>query len=172
MEKGYVHFYTGTGKGKSTAAIGLAIRAVGAGKKVYLGQFVKDMAYHEIGLIKERIPEIFTETLGKGCFIDRSPNEEDRKAALDGLERAVSMMCSGKYDVVIFDEITIAIFCKLLTPDEVIEAIRKKPENVELILTGRTFTQELVPYCDLVTDMQEVKHYYQQGVLSRPGIDC
>lgn len=170
MGKGYIHVYTGNGKGKTTAAFGLALRAVMSGKKVYIGQFVKGMAYQETKCVKF-ISGIDIEQYGTDCFIDREPGEEDVKRAHTGLKRCTKAFCSGKYDVVIMDEITIAIYFKLLTDDEVISSIQSKNEDVEVILTGRYASKKLIEVADLVSEVQEIKHYYSQGVLSREGID-
>ena len=172
--KGYVHIYTGNGKGKTTAAMGLAMRAVGAGKTVYIGEFIKGMEYGEIKVIRQRCPEITVQLYGidAGCIIDRPATQEDIQAAEAGLERAKAVVRSGGFDVVILDEITIPVSLGLLDEAAVVELIRQKPEEVELILTGRYATQSMIDAADLVSEMEEVKHYYQQGVLSREGIDC
>lgn len=170
MEKGYVHVYTGNGKGKTTAAFGLALRAAMSGKKVYIGQFVKGMAYQETKCV-EFISGIDIEQYGTSCFIDREPDDEDVKRAHIGLERCREAFSSGKYDVVIMDEITIAIYFKLLSDDEVVLTIQSKNEDVEVILTGRYASEKLIEVADLVSEVKEIKHYYSKGVLSREGID-
>ncbi len=171
MQKGYIHIYTGNGKGKTTAAIGLAIRAVGAGKKVFIAQFVKGMLYNEIKAIQQHLPVIEVQLYGQSCFIDRAPNEQDIAAAKHGLTEVQNKMLSNTFDVIILDEINIALYFKLLSVEEVLALIAQKPKHTELIMTGRYAPDALIAKADLVTDMQEVKHYYQQGVLSRPGID-
>lgn len=169
--KGYIHIYTGNGKGKTTAAFGLAVRAAMSGKKVYIGQFVKGMAYSETKC-SEYIPGIKIEQFGTTCYIDRNPDEEDVQRAKNGLEKCKSMMNSGDIDVVILDEITIAVYFKLLTDDEVLDALKVKAAHVEVVLTGRYASDRLIEAADLVSEIKEVKHYYRQGVLSREGIDC
>lgn len=171
MEHGYIHIYTGNGKGKTTAAFGLALRAAMAGKKVYIGQFVKGMAYSETKCT-DFIPGIEIEQYGTTCYIDRNPDEEDVKRAKQGLEKCKSVLASGAADVVVLDEIFIAVYFKLLEDDEVLEALRAKAEHVEVVLTGRYASEAMIKVADLVTEMREVKHYYTQGVLSRTGIDC
>jgi cob(I)alamin adenosyltransferase len=171
MERGYIHIYTGNGKGKTTAAFGLALRAAMAGKKVYIGQFVKGMAYSETKCT-DFIPGIEIEQYGTTCYIDRNPDEEDVKRAKQGLEKCKSVLASGAADVVVLDEIFIAVYFKLLEDDEVLEALRAKAEHVEVVLTGRYASEAMIKVADLVTEMREVKHYYTQGVLSRTGIDC
>ena len=171
MEKGYFHVYTGNGKGKSTAAFGLALRALCAGKKVYVGQFVKNMKYSETK-IEEMMEGIRILQFGKDCCIDRAPDAEDARLAKAGLAECAAVMASGKYDLVILDEITIALYFKFLTPQDILDAIHARAPHVEVVVTGRYCPDALIEAADLVTEMQEVKHYYTQGVLSREGIDC
>lgn len=171
MEHGYIHIYTGNGKGKTTAAFGLALRAAMAGKKVYIGQFVKGMAYSETKCT-DFIPGIEIEQYGTTCYIDRNPDAEDVKRAKQGLEKCKKALASGAFDVVVLDEIFIAVYFKLLEDDEVLEALKAKAEHVEVVLTGRYASEAMIKVADLVTEMREVKHYYTQGVLSRTGIDC
>ncbi len=170
MSKGYVHIYTGNGKGKTTAAFGLAVRAACSGKSVYIGQFIKDMKYNETK-IQEYLPLITIEQLGKGCFIDRLPTKEDRYAAQLALKKCAEILKKGVYDVVILDEITIAIYYGLLDEEAVIAAVENRDIRVEVVLTGRYAQDSLIAMADLVTEMKEIKHYYNKGVLSRDGID-
>lgn len=170
MDKGYIHIYTGNGKGKTTAAFGLALRGLMSGKTVYVGQFVKDMKYNETK-IQEYFDNIVIEQLGKGCFIDAPPTDKDVAAAKEGFEKCKKILESGKYDIVILDELTIAVYFKLLTTSEIIDALKNKFETTEVIITGRYAPKELIDTADLVTDMAEIKHYYNKGVLSRNGID-
>ncbi len=167
---GYIHIYTGNGKGKSTAAFGLALRAVMSGKKVYVGQFVKDMKYNETK-IADILDNITIEQLGGGCFIEKNPADKDIQLAKEGLDRCYEVFTSDKYDVVILDELTIALYYKLLSKEEVIEKFFNTKANAELIITGRYCPDELIEKADLVTEMKEIKHYYSKGVLSRDGID-
>ena len=171
MSKGYIHIYTGNGKGKTTAAFGLALRAACAGKKVYIGQFVKDMQYSETAVVSI-LPTIQIEQLGRGCFISKDPEQADIDAAAVALETCVAKLNSGAYDVVILDEIFIALYYGLIQTDQVLEALNNRPEQVEVVLTGRYAPDALIERADLVTEMKEIKHYYSQGVLSRKGIDC
>lgn len=171
MEKGYVHVYTGNGKGKTTAAFGLALRAAMAGKKVYIGQFIKDMKYSETK-IAEIVDGITIEQLGRGCFIVDPPEAEDRRYAEMALCRCSEILSSGRYDVVILDEINIAFHYELIDASKVIEAIKHRTPHVEVVLTGRYAPESIIDMADLITEMREVKHYYSQGVLSRKGIDC
>lgn len=168
--KGYIHVYTGNGKGKTTAAFGLAVRAHYADKKVYIGQFIKGMKYSETGL--EALDHIDIEQYGETCMIDREPSENDIQMAKKGLDKINKIIQSDLYDVVILDELTIALYYKLLNVIDVIELLKNKPERTELIITGRYAPEALIDKADLVTEMKEIKHYYNQGVLSRKGIDC
>lgn len=170
MEKGYIHIYTGDGKGKTTAAFGLAVRALCAGKSVYIGQFVKSMKYNETR-IAEKFDKVVIEQFGDGCMLTREATDDDVRMAHDGLARCKEVLLSGIYDVVILDELTIAVFLSLLQLEEVLDLLRNKRPETEVVITGRYASQELIDMADLVTDMREVKHYYTQGVLSRDGID-
>lgn len=172
MEKGYLQIYTGDGKGKTTAALGLALRAAGAGLRVYIGQFVKDMKYHEVQLIEQALPQIAVEQLGRGCFIDRPPDEKDRQAALEGLDHVRRLMESGRYDLMILDELSIAIVCGLMTEEQALDLLDARPDSLELVLTGRYMPQSLLDRADLITEMKEIRHYYAaQGLLARDGIE-
>ena len=175
--KGYVHVYTGNGKGKTTAAFGLALRALCAGKGVYVGQFVKSMKYNETKI--ERLFNgsdlnaviIRIEQLGRGCFIGKDPEPADRKAAGKGWARCADLLRSGEYDVVILDELTIALHFGLLSTAVVLDVLRNRHPAVEVVITGRYAPQALLETADLVTEMRDVKHYYAQGIQSRDGID-
>ena len=171
MEKGYVHVYTGNGKGKSTAAFGLAVRAACAGKSVYVGQFVKDMKYSETA-IADVLPQIVIEQLGRGCFISKDPEQLDIDAAGEAMAKCAEILRSGAYDVVVLDEINIAIYYGLIDVNAATNAIQNRASYVEVVLTGRYAKDEVIELADLVTEMTEIKHYYKQGVLSRKGIDC
>lgn len=170
MDKGYVHIYTGNGKGKTTAAFGLAVRALCFGKSVYIGQFIKGMKYNEVKLA-DKYDKLTIEQYGEDCFIEKDPTEKDLLLALEGLEKISEILREGKFELVIFDEITIALYYKLLKVEDIIEVIKNRSENVEVVITGRYAPKELIEFADLVTEMNEVKHYYQKGVLSRDGID-
>ncbi|MFA7226643.1 MAG: cob(I)yrinic acid a,c-diamide adenosyltransferase [Dysgonamonadaceae bacterium] len=169
--KGYIHVYTGNGKGKTTAALGLALRAVGAGKKVYFAQFVKGKIYSEIDAINRYIPEITVKQYGRGCFIVNEPTLEDIQAAKEGLEEVGAVIRSGKYDVVVLDEATIALHYKLFSVEELIAVLQEKHEETEIAITGRYAPEELIEIADLVTEMKEIKHYYTKGISARKGIE-
>lgn len=174
---GYIHVYTGNGKGKTTAAFGLAVRALCAGKNVYVGQFVKSMRYNETKieqLFNGSVPSfgrIHIEQLGRGCFIGKVPEPADAETARQGWERCAALLHSGEYDVVILDELAIALYFGLLPASLVLKDLHFRCPSIEVIITGRYAPGELLDAADLVTEMAEVKHYYTQGVLSRDGID-
>lgn len=169
--KGYVQVYTGNGKGKTTAALGLAVRAVGAGMKVFIGQFVKGMHYSELDVINSDLENITVRQYGRDCFIINEPTPEDKEAAQDGFERIRQIVGAGKHELVILDELNIAIYYGLISIDEVLRLIKDKPSHVELVITGRYAPDELLKVADLVTEMKEVRHYYQKGVQARKGIE-
>lgn len=167
-EKGFVQVYTGNGKGKTTAALGLAMRAAGAGKKVFIGQFVKGMHYSELDL---KIENIEIKQYGADCFIYKDPTENDMKIARDGLAEMADILKSGKYDLVIMDEANIALYYKLFSFEELWKAVLERAENVEVIITGRYAPDILIEKADLVTEMKEIKHYYTKGIQARTGIE-
>ncbi|MGD9157865.1 MAG: cob(I)yrinic acid a,c-diamide adenosyltransferase [Desulfobacteraceae bacterium] len=169
--KGYVQVYTGDGKGKTTAALGLAMRAFGAGLDIYMAQFVKGMKYSEQETFKVLSEHLTVKQYGRGCFIKGDPTEEDVKAARDGLKEVREIMLSGKYQVLILDEANIATFYSLFSVDDLLDLIKQKPDNVELIITGRRADPRIIEVADLVTEMKEIKHYYQEGVVARDGIE-
>jgi cob(I)alamin adenosyltransferase len=171
--KGYVQIYTGNGKGKTTAAIGLAIRAAGFGLKSYIVQFMKEFPYNELNSLKHLSEWITIEQFGGDEFVYKKelPDNNDLEKVKKGLSSAKVKMLGGEFDLIVLDEANVAIYFKLLKTEELIEFIKQKPENVELILTGRYCPEELIELANLVTEMREVKHYYQKGVLSRRGIE-
>ncbi len=171
MDKGYIHVYTGNGKGKTTAALGLSMRAVCAGKKVFFGQFIKGMEYSELGIVKH-VPNIEIEQFGRGCFIFNNPVQEDYDAAKKGLERIKEVLTSGNYDVVVMDEVNVALYYKLFSAEEVLELLKLKRPETEVVLTGRYAPEKIIEAADLVTEMKEIKHYYTKGVMARKGIEC
>ncbi|MBV6419905.1 MAG: Cob(I)yrinic acid a,c-diamide adenosyltransferase [Ignavibacteriaceae bacterium] len=173
LKKGFVQIYTGNGKGKSTAAIGQAVRAAGFGLKSYIAQFMKEYPYSELVSLKHLSELISVEQFGGDEFVYKKelPAEEELAKAKRGLQTARDKMLSGDYDIIILDEVIVAIYFKLFETKDIVEFIKSKPENVELILTGRYCPEELIDLADLVTEMQEIKHYYQKGITSRRGIE-
>ena len=171
MEKGYIQLYTGNGKGKTTAALGQALRAAGAGFKVFIGQFVKGMHYSELDSLKDFSDRIVIKQFGRDCFIFNDPTHEDCCLALDGLKEIEAILHSGEYQMVILDEVNIATYYKLFAVDDLVRVLQNRPADVEIILTGRMADPRIIDMADLVTEMKEIKHYYQQGVQARAGIE-
>ncbi len=169
--QGYVHVYTGDGKGKTTAAFGLALRAAGAGLKVFIGQFVKSGKYSEVLALEKHLPQIEIRQYGRGCWLRGKPSEEDAQLARAGLEEIKTIVSSGDYQLVILDEADIATHFDLFPVSELLDLIDAKPSNVELVFTGRRAHPDLIARADLVTEMKEIKHYYQNGVEARKGIE-
>ena len=168
--KGYVQVYTGDGKGKTTAALGLALRAAGAGLNVYIAQFVKGMKYSELNMIS-KLQNISLKQYGRDCFIYQEPDDEDIKVARDGLKEAKEKMLSGEYQMIVLDEANIATYYNLFSVDDLLDFVREKPAEVELVITGRRADPRIIEAADLVTEMKEIKHYYQDGVEAREGIE-
>ncbi len=169
--KGFIHLYTGNGKGKTTAAFGQALRASGAGMQVFIAQFVKGKAYSEITAVNLSLPSITIKQYGLGCFIYNNPTNDDVEAARKGLSEVAEIISCGEYDMVVLDEVCIALYYKLFSTNELISILKAKPITTEVILTGRYAPPELIDLADLVTEMKEVKHYYKQGVEARKGIE-
>lgn len=162
---------TGDGRGKTTSALGLAVRASGRGLKCYIIQFLKGFEYGELLALK-KLPDIVVKQFGRPGFVCRErPLQIDYEQARAGLDHAKEIIQSNVYDLVILDEINIAINYKLIPLEEVIELVKKKPATVELILTGRYAPKELIELADYVTEMKEIKHPYQKGILAREGIE-
>ena len=173
LGKGYVQVYTGNGKGKTTAALGLAFRAMGRGLRTYIGQFMKGQFYGELKTAEMNADYITIEQYGKDTFIQvkNPPDAEDVKMAQAGLAKARQAMLSGKYSIVVLDEINTANFFHLISVPEILDMVRQKPDGVELIFTGRYAPKELLEKANLVTEMRETKHYYPQGIPARDGIE-
>ena len=173
LKKGYIQVYTGNGKGKTTAAIGQAVRAAGFGLKTYFIQFMKKYPYNEIKSLKSLKDFIEIEQFGSDEFIYKkiSPSEVHKSKIKNGLNSALIKMKNGNFDLIILDEILVSIYFELIKEQEVLKFIYEKPEFVELILTGRYCPESIIQKADLVTEMKEIKHYYQNGIISRKGID-
>lgn len=178
--RGLVIVYTGDGKGKTTAALGCALRALGQGWRVLVLQFFKGdwpMPFGEMEMGKRLTPQLEIRHVGKG-FVkymgDRKPFEEHLQAARDALQQARDAITSGAYDLIVLDEIIYAIDyaqVRLVGLDDVLGLIEAKPPHVHLILTGRNAPQAVIDRADLVTEMREIKHPYQQGLPAQVGID-
>jgi len=172
LKKGLIQVYTGDGKGKTSAAFGLALRAIGRGLKVYVIQFIKGgFDYGELYVV-ERLPNFRLKAFGRGKFVtEMPPTEEDVKLAREAFELAREVVSSGEYDVVVLDEVNVALNLRLIRVDEMVSLVKGKPRHVELILTGRYAPPEIVEVADLVTEMREVKHPYNKGLKPRKGIE-
>lgn len=164
--------YTGNGKGKTTAAFGLALRAIGRGLKVYVIQFIKGgFDYGEL-YIADKLPNLKLKAFGRGKFVTEKPAEkEDVKLAEEALALAEKVIKSGEYDIVILDEVNVALDLKLIKTEKVVELVKSKPRHVELVLTGRYAPAEIVEIADLVTEMKEIKHPFSKGQQARKGIE-
>ncbi|MFO7753123.1 MAG: cob(I)yrinic acid a,c-diamide adenosyltransferase [Desulfobacteraceae bacterium] len=171
MTSGYTQIYTGDGKGKTTAALGLALRASGAGCRTFIGQFMKGRHYSELVAL-DRIESIDIEQFGsEDCITAGQVDETHIRNAETGLKRISTVFEENSHHVVIMDEIFVAVWFSLLTPTRVMDIVLSKPADVELIMTGRRAGREFIQHADLVTEMVDVKHYYTSGVLARKGIE-
>lgn len=170
---GCVQVYTGNGKGKTTAALGLAFRAAGRGLRTYFAQFLKAQPTGEIEAARKLAPLITIEQFGREGFITvkDGPDDEDISRAEAGLARAHEALLSGDYRVVVLDEINTAVHFRILAEKDVLALIDRRPAEVELVLTGRYAPASFIERADLVTDMTEVKHYFAKGVKAREGIE-
>jgi len=180
LSQGMIQVYTGDGKGKTTAAVGLACRAVGHGYKVLIIQFIKGNIgqgatsgeYGELETARRLAPHLTIRPMGRGCRISReSPDPEDVKLCHEAMLYAQRAIAGREYDIVVLDEINVAVDLGLLKKEEVLRLLDERPSDVELILTGRHAAQEIMERADLVTEMKEIKHYYRKGVESRTGIE-
>jgi cob(I)alamin adenosyltransferase len=171
MRKGYVQVYTGNGKGKTTAALGLAVRAAGAGHRVFIGQFIKKKRCSEHVLFDELQDRITFKQFGRGFIMGKKPSPADIKAAREGYDEIKEVLLSGNYQVVIMDEANVAVHYNLITAEDLLELMAAKPKNVELVITGRYADEKVMEAADLVTEMREIKHYREKGVEARRGIE-
>ena len=169
--KGYTQVYTGNGKGKTTAAIGLAIRAAGAGLNVFIAQFIKMGDYSEIKALQRFSDLITVEQFGLGRFANRKPALEDIEAARKGLEKVRNVMASDEYNIIIMEEANVAVKLGLFDEQDLLKLIIKKPLDKELVITGRGAAPSIIENADLVTEMKPIKHYFQKGVPARIGIE-
>jgi len=171
MHRGYIQVYTGNGKGKTTAALGLAVRAAGAGLRTFIAQFIKEVKCSEHALLEELGGRITVKQYGKGLIMGRKPSPADIQAAQDGYEEVKKILLANEYGVVILDEANVAVHLGLITVLELLELMAIKPKDVELVITGRYADQKVMDAADLVTEMREIKHYHTQGVQARRGIE-
>ena len=171
LSEGYVQVYTGDGKGKTTAALGLALRASGHGLRTYIGQFIKGQRYGELEALRDS-EYITIEQYGEVHHIYKdSVTDDDIRLARRGLETAKEALLSRRYHIVVLDEVNVAIWFGVLQIEEVLAFLDERPLDVEVVLTGRRAPEELISRADLVTEMRMVKHYYEQDVPARKGIE-
>ena len=172
LQNGLVQVYTGNGKGKTSAAFGAALRAVGRGLRVHIIQFIKGgFDYGELYSVKN-LPNLKLTAFGRGRFItEPQPPAEDVQLAREGFELAKQTVSGGEYDMVVLDEINVVMYLKMISIDEVVELIKNKPKHVELILTGRNAPAQVIEIADLVTEMKEIKHPYAKGIPQRKGVE-
>ena len=170
--KGLVQVYTGNGKGKTTAAFGQALRAIGQGCRVCIIQFMKGRKYGEFLAGEKYLPSLTLHLAGLDSFVMReNPAPLDIELARQGLALARKAITSGDYDMVILDELNVAADFKLVSLDDVIDLIKCKPAAVDLILTGRYAPPEVIALADTVSEIREVRHHYNAGVKERAGIE-
>ena len=175
MEAGLVIVYTGKGKGKTTAALGMALRAIGHNYKICMIQFIKgSWHYGEMSSSKRLEPDFELTAVGKGfvgILDDKTPKEVHQKIAKEAIEIAKEKIISEKYNIIILDEINYAVNLGLVELADVLDLIKNKPQGVTLVLTGNHVKQEIIDAADLVTEMKEIKHPFQQGIRAKKGID-
>jgi len=171
MRKGYIQVYTGNSKGKTTAALGLALRAAGAGLKVFIAQFIKKRRCSEHKAL-DRFKDLITvKQYGTGFLKGGKPTKTEIEAAQKGFEEVKSIILSKAYDMVVLDEINVAVHHKLLNIENIVDLLNSRPPNTEIVLTGRYADEKIIDMADLVTEMKEIKHYYKKGVKARRGIE-
>jgi cob(I)alamin adenosyltransferase len=171
MSTGLIHVYTGSGKGKTTAALGLGLRATGAGLKVQMIQFMKGRRYSEIDAL-DYLPNFTISQHGRDEFVSKkNPEQIDIDMAQEGFSYAKKIIKENNFDLVILDEINVAIDFNLITLSDVLKLVRSKPDELELVLTGRYAHPDIIKSADLVSEILEIKHPYQKGIQSRKGID-
>ena len=169
--KGYVHVYTGNGKGKTTCALGLLLRAYGAGVRIFFAQFLKSSDYSELNTLAILADRVTVRQYGSGQFVLGKPCDEDFKLAAAGLVEVREALLSGQHQMVILDEANVAVGYGVLSADDIISLIDQKPDGVELVITGRGADPRIIEKANLVTEMREIKHYYKEGVPARMGVE-
>lgn len=170
---GYIQIYTGNGKGKTTAAVGLTVRAAGHGYRTYIGQFLKGRKYGELTGLAGLSSLVVIKQFGRNAFVhvNKNPDPKDIVKAEEGLDCCRKAMLSGNFRLVILDEINVAVYFNLINEEKVLELMEDKPKGVELVLTGRYAPESFIQRADLVTEMQEIKHYFTRNVSARDGIE-
>jgi cob(I)alamin adenosyltransferase len=171
VKKGYIQVYTGDGKGKTTAALGLSLRASGAGLNVFIAQFIKSGTYSELESLKRYADRITLEQFGLGRVSKKPPPPEYIEAAKKGIQKVKQVLTEGAYDVVILEEASVATAKGFFSVEDLLDIIAMKPNHVELIITGRHADPRIIERADLVTEMKKIKHYFEKGVRARVGIE-
>lgn len=170
--RGAIHVYTGCGKGKTTAALGLALRALGHGQQVFIGQFMKSGRDSGEVRMARTLPGLTIEPFGRDTFVCReSPDPEDVRAAQAGLERMRAIVAEGRHDLVVLDEVNVAMDCHLIDRQEVIALLQARPSPMEIVLTGRGAPAEIVALADLVSEVREIRHPWRRQIPARPGVE-
>ncbi len=170
-ETRFVHVYTGDGKGKTTAALGLALRAIGAGWRVLFVQFLKQGEYSEIKALRRLGDQVKICQYGSGEFVRGRPSEKEVASAQRGLNEVIEAMGTKEYDLIILDEIDVAMHFGLIPIESVIALLERRPPDLEMVLTGRWAPEEIIERADLVTEMRMIKHYFSKGIMARTGIE-
>ena len=171
LEQGYIQVYTGDGKGKTTASLGVALRVLGNNGKVFFAQFIKGRPSSEFSALSLFEKNFTHKMFGSGRFIKKQPQEDEIKQAENGLKECCNALSSGKYDLVVMDELNGALGCGILQIDEVTAALKMRSSHTEIIITGREAPPELIAMADLVSEIQPVKHYFENGVNARKGVE-
>lgn len=171
MHKGYIQVYTGKGKGKTTAALGLAFRAAGAGLRVFIAQFIKKKKCSEHNAMERYKDLVVFRHYGTRLIRKGKPTKSQIDSAKKGLKEIKETTTSGEFDVIILDEVNIATHYRFFSIDELLDVLNSKPQNVEIVLTGRYTDKRIIERADLVTEMKEIKHYFKKGVKAREGIE-
>lgn len=169
--QGQIRIYTGKGKGKTTSALGHTVRAVGSGKTVFIGQFLKSGKYSEIAALKQFPDQITVEHYGLGKFVKNRPSPEDVEAGISGYKKIKAVLENGRHDLVVMDEGNIAVKYGIISEQDLLTLFDMKPDHVELVVTGRGASQTLIDRADHVVELNEIKHYFKQGVKARVGIE-
>lgn len=171
LGRGYLQVYTGNGKGKTTAAFGLALRAAGAGLRVFVVQFAKAQPTGEREALRRFVPQVEVRQFGTGSFITGEPSAADIAAAREGLACARAAVSSGSWDLLVLDEASVAVTLGLFPVDELLALVDAAGGRMEIVVTGRGADPRLIERADLVTEMREVRHYFSRGVQARRGIE-
>ncbi len=170
-KRGFLHIYTGDGKGKTTAALGLVLRALGAGMQVLFVQFLKKGRFSEIKALSRFSPQIEIIQLGSGRFVRGRPGRGDIERARAGLQRALELAETGRFQMIVLDEANVAVSSGVLQLDDITAFLDRLPPGIEVVITGRNAPAALIERADLVSECRKIKHYYDQGVKARVGIE-